>query len=174
MSIIKSAAVIAVGLLAFAGCQKGAQDTTAEETAVRAVNIAWDTAYKAGDADGVSNIYGEGAVVLPPGSPTVVGNDAIREFFASDIAANKAAGMMMSIDEESTVTMSGDLAWQNGTFKVSDASGATVDTGKYLSLLQKQDGKWMLIRDVWNLDSAPEAPPAAAAAAEPAAEPGAS
>ncbi|MGH7943602.1 MAG: YybH family protein [Steroidobacteraceae bacterium] len=174
MNILKTAAVVAVGLVTLAGCQQATQDTAADETAVRAVNLAWDAAYKAGDADGVSNTYAEGAVVLPPGSPTLVGHDAIREFFASDIAANKAAGMMLSIDEESTVTMSGDMAWQNGTFKVNDASGAMVDTGKYLSLLQKQDGKWMLIRDVWNLDSTPEAAPAAAAAAEPAAEPAAS
>ena len=174
MSIIKSAALIAAGLLALAGCQQAAQDVAAEETAIRAVNMAWDSAYQAGDADGVASNYAEDAVVLPPGAATLVGQYAIREFIAGDIAANKVAGMTLSIDEGSTVAMSGDLAWQNGTFKVTDASGAPVSTGKYLSLLQKKDGKWMLIRDAWNLDTAPAAAPEAAAAAEPAAEPAAS
>ncbi len=167
--MLKSAAIVAASLLAFTGCQKATEDLAAEETEIRAVNLAWDAAYKAGDADGVSNTYADDAVVLPPGSPTLVGRAAIREVFAGDIAANKAAGMMLSIDEESSVSRTGDIAWQTGTFKVMDTSGATVDTGKYLSVLQKTDGKWQLIRDVYNLDSGPEE--AAAAAAEPAAEP---
>ncbi|MGH8197574.1 MAG: YybH family protein [Steroidobacteraceae bacterium] len=174
MSNIKSAALIAAGLLALAGCQQAAQDTAAEETAIRAVNIAWSDAYGAGDADGVANTYAEDAVVLPPGSSTLVGRDAVREFIAGDMAANRAAGMTLSLEDASTISMSGDVAWQNGTFRVSDASGATVDTGKFLSVMQKRDGKWQLIRDTWNLDTAPAAAPEAAAAAEQAAEPAAS
>jgi ketosteroid isomerase-like protein len=62
--------------------------------------------------------------------------------------------------------MSGDIAWQTGTFTVTDASGAQIDSGKFLSVLRKKDGKWSLIRDAWNSDT----PPAPAPAAEPAAE----
>ena len=43
-----------------------------------------------------------------------------------------------------------------------DASGAVVDRGKYLAVMQRQaDGKWLMIRDTWNSDSPPPAPPAA-------------
>jgi len=41
--------------------------------------------------------------------------------------------------------------------------GAVVETGKFLSVSRKKDGKWLYIRDTWNADAplAPPAPPAA-------------
>ena len=62
--------------------------------------------------------------------------------------------------------VSGDMAWHSGTFHVAGANGANLGTGKYVEVSRKTDGKWLMIRDVWNND----APPAAAApAAQPAA-----
>jgi ketosteroid isomerase-like protein len=60
--------------------------------------------------------------------------------------------------------VSGDLAWLSGTFSDKDASGATVDEGKYLSVYRRTNGNWLLVRDTWNSDKAlpPPAPPAAA------------
>ena len=43
---------------------------------------------------------------------------------------------------------------------MTDGSGATVDAGKYLSVLEKRDGSWRLLRDIYNSDGA--APKAAA------------
>jgi len=59
------------------------------------------------------------------------------------------------------VGVSGDLAWIWNTFTVTDKAGATVDAGKYLTLAERKDGKWHIIRDIWNSDNSP-APPAAA------------
>ena len=62
--------------------------------------------------------------------------------------------------------VSGDLGWEWNTFTVTDKSGTVVDTGKYVTVYGKKDGKWFIIRDIWNSDM----PPAAAAPAAPAAE----
>ena len=32
--------------------------------------------------------------------------------------------------------------------------GKVVGTGKYLSVLRKKNGKWRIIRDIWNSDPA--------------------
>lgn len=167
MNILKSAAVIAVGLVALAGCQPAAQDTTADEAAIRLSAPAWAASYNAGDTDALVAMYWEDAVCTPPGVSALVGRDAIREYLAADIAATKAAGLTMNIPEGGAVDVSGDLAYEAGTYSVTDASGATVDAGKYLGVLQKRDGKWLYIRDTWNSDNAPA--PAAAPASEPAA-----
>jgi ketosteroid isomerase-like protein len=53
----------------------------------------------------------------------------------------------------SDVGVSGDLAWQWGTYTIADKSGATVETGKFTTLFQRKDGKWMIIRDTWNSDA---------------------
>jgi len=48
----------------------------------------------------------------------------------------------------------------------SPPKGAVVETGKFLSVAPKKDGKWLYIRDTWNADAppglaqAPAAPPA--------------
>lgn len=165
MNILKSAAIIAAGLLVLAGCQKAAPDMAAEMDAVKAVNKAWNENYAAGNADAIAELYAEDAVVLAPGAPTATGREAIRTFLKGDVEGAKAAGISLNISPDSTVEISGDVAWQTGTFTVTDASGTTVDTGKFLSVLCKKDGKWMLVRDAWNSDTPPPAP-----AAEPAAE----
>jgi hypothetical protein len=91
------------------------------------------------------------------------GRAAIREFLAGDSAAVKAAGLTMNIPEAGAVDVSGNLAYEAGAYTVTDASGATVDAGKYIGVFEKRDGKWLYIRDTWNSDNAPA----------PAAEPGA-
>jgi hypothetical protein len=47
---------------------------------------------------------------------------------------------------------------------VHDASGATIDSGSYLSVHRRTNGAWPYIRDIWNSDRAPAAPPPAAPA----------
>jgi len=49
-------------------------------------------------------------------------------------------------------SVSGDLGWEWGTFTVTNKSGATVDKGKYVTVCAKKDGKWLIIRDIWNSD----------------------
>ncbi|HXV40819.1 MAG TPA: SgcJ/EcaC family oxidoreductase [Steroidobacteraceae bacterium] len=164
MNILKSAAIVAAGLIALAGCQK-APDLAAEMDAVKAVNKAWNDNYAAGDAAAIVALYADDAVVLAPGYATASGRDAIRTLIEADVAGAKAAGISLNISPDSTVEMSGDVAWQTGTFTVTDASGATIDTGKFLSVLCKKDGKWMLVRDAWNSDTPPPAPAAEEAAA---------
>jgi ketosteroid isomerase-like protein len=51
--------------------------------------------------------------------------------------------------------VSGDLAYEAGTYTVTSASGAAVDAGKYIGVFQKRDGKWLYIRDTWNSDRPP-------------------
>ncbi len=87
---------------------------------------------------------------------------AIREFIAADTAATKAAGLKLVLGEGIAVGVSGDLAYDAGTYSVVDGSGMAVDKGKYLGVYLKKDGKWRYIRDTWNSDIAPA--PAAAPA----------
>lgn len=163
VNILKTAAIAAVSVLALAACKPAAYDSTADAAEVGQLNQSWAAAYNAGDADGLANLYSDDGVVMPPGVPALVGHEAIRNFIATDSAAAKAAGMTMNI-ASSDMGVTPDLAWDRGTFTVTDASGATVDSGNYVSVIKKVDGKWMLFRDIWNSDKAP------APAAEPAAE----
>jgi uncharacterized protein (TIGR02246 family) len=164
MNGLKKSVVVAAGLLALAGCAQKAPpavDTAADEAAVRAINPTWFKSYNAGDAAGVAALYADDAVLNAPGTPPARGRAAIQDYVAQDIAAAQAAGLKFNAGANVESGVSGDLAWEWNTFSVTDSSGATVDTGKYVTVYARRGGKWMIIRDIWNSD----APPAAAAPA---------
>jgi len=136
MNNIRKLAVIAASFAALAACAKSAPpaaDSAADETAARAVNIAWFKAYNAGDGGGVAALYAEDAVLNAPGAPAARGMASIREYFLKGVAAAAAAGVALVDGPTSDVGVSGDLAWQSGTFKITDKSGAALDAGKYIS-----------------------------------------
>jgi uncharacterized protein (TIGR02246 family) len=154
MKLHKIAAVLAAAatMVTLTAC-KPAGPSTAEMDAIKAVNGAWAEHYNAGDAGAVADLYWENASLMAPGAPASAGRDAIREYLVADIASAKAAGLSMNI-EHGPVNVSGNTAWQEGVFRITDASGATVDAGKYLSVLEKRDGTWRLLRDIYNSDGA--------------------
>ena len=145
------------------------QAASPDETAVRAQTTSWVKAYNAGDAKAVADLYAEDAILLPPGASAAKGKAAILAFATKDIAGSKAAGAVFVVDPKTDVGVSGDMGWESGTYKVT-VKGAVVETGKFLSVSRKKDGKWLYIRDTWNADApiGPPAPAKATAAAAPA------
>jgi uncharacterized protein (TIGR02246 family) len=151
---------IAAAVFAVAGSLAGLAHAaaTADEAAIRAQTTSWEKAYNGGDAKGVAAQYADDALLLPPGASGVSGKAAILEFFTKDIAASKAAGAVFVVNPKTDVGVSGNMGWESGTYKVT-VKGAVVETGKFLSVSRKKDGKWHYLRDTWNAD-APVAPPA--------------
>jgi uncharacterized protein (TIGR02246 family) len=146
-----------------------AADASKEEAAIRAINQAWMKAYNAGDAKAISALYAEKAVLLPPGAPAANGNAAIQAYLAKDSAESAKAGVTLSLSGKPDGGTSGDLAWESGAYVVKAKSGATVESGKYVTVYKKTGGKWFIIRDTWNSDAPPAPASAAPAAAGPAA-----
>src|SRR5260370_9802942 len=92
---LRKLVVLAASLAALAACAKTAPpapDTAADETAARAVNIAWYKAYNAGDGTGVAALYAEDAVLNAPGVPAARGMASIHEYFLKAAPAAAAGG----------------------------------------------------------------------------------
>jgi ketosteroid isomerase-like protein len=159
---------VAAGVIAILSTTMGFAHAagSADESAIRAVNVNWGKAYNGGDAKAVTALYADDAVLLPPGAPSAHGKAAILDFFTKDIADAKAQGAELVLPCESgdrspapsrsqtEVGLSGNVGWEMGYLKVI-VKGAVVDTGKWLSVMHKKDGKWQLIRDTWNMDTPP-------------------
>ncbi len=155
MRMLGKSLLIATGLLALTACAPKPQDTAADEAALKADPVAWMENYNSGNADGIAGQYADDAILMAPGAPSLNGTAAIREFMAADMAKSKAAGLVFKSDATTGVGVSGDIGWLSGIYSVTDASGATVDKGKYLSVYRRINGDWQLIRDTWNSDAAP-------------------
>jgi len=137
-------------------------DTAAEEATLKAMTAAWLDAYNAGDVEKIVAMYTEDAVLMPPHAAVANGHAGIRSFLTADTAAAKAAGVKL-IPGAATAGVLGDMGWESGAYTIADASGATVDSGSYLSVARKSNGKWLLIRDTYNSDRPLPAPDPAAA-----------
>src|SRR5205814_2264297 len=96
-------------------------------------------------------LYTEDAVLMPPHSAVDNGKAAIREWIAKDTAGAKSAGVTL-VPGPATAGVSSDVGWESGSYTVTDASGKTVDSGSYLSVSRKVDGKWLYVRDTFNSD----------------------
>ena len=130
----------------------------ADEGKIRAVSLAWKEAFNTGDTAAVLALYADDAVLAAPGVPAVRGKAAIREYFQQTIAAFKTAGLTVEDAPIGDLRASGDLGFQWMTYRISDQSGAVVDTGKLLTLFQRTNGKWMIVGDTWNSDLEAHAP----------------
>lgn len=168
-------ASLVVVSIALAGCSaaaKPAADTTttamtatpataaaapgmaADQQALRDANAAWYKAYNAHDAAALAALYADDAVLYMPGQAIVRGRDAIKAAYQKDVDASAKANLTSNVGSGSEAGASGDLGWETSTFTVTDKSGKTVDTGKYFTMFARKDGKWWIVRDIWNSDAA--------------------
>jgi ketosteroid isomerase-like protein len=102
----------------------------------------------------LGSMYAEDAIAFPPNADMVKGRAAIQAFWKGLIDAGMKA-TLEPVDTESE----GNLGIEVGKYTILDASGKTVDQGKYVVTWKKGNDGWKLYRDIWN-SSMPAAPPA--------------
>jgi len=153
--------VLAVVLVA-GGIQLAAADPPADVAALHAVDDVWVKSFNTRDADAMAAQYDEHAVLLPPGAPAVHGQAAIRAFFAGMLPEATKGGLEFTLGSKPAGGARGDTGWSSGTYTLKDKAGHVIETGKYLSVSRKKDGKWLYIRDTWNSDGAPASKESAA------------
>lgn len=126
----------------------------ADAAAIREQTENWGKYYNAGDAKGLAGLYADDALLMPPGTTGKRGAAEILAYFEADVAGAKAANVVMHLDPGTEVGISGDLGWESGTYKAT-IDGAVVDSGKFMSVSVKRNGKWLYLRDTWNSDLPP-------------------
>jgi len=160
-------------LLAIAFCSAALTPFAADDSGrIRSGTESWMKSFNAGNAGAVVALYSDDAVLMPPNAPSARGVVAIKEAITKEIAGMKKGGLTIAQGTVDEVGVAGDMAWHSGTYVVKDKAGKAVGAGKFLEAWEKKNGKWRIVRDIWNSDAAPAAPATAAApAATPAPEP---
>jgi uncharacterized protein (TIGR02246 family) len=157
------------GLLAAAFCCVALPALATDEAVrIRAGTTSWMQSFNSGNAGAVAALYSDDAVLMPPNAPPARGVVAIKEAIAKEIAGAKKNAITLASGTVDEVNVAGDMAWHSGSYVVKDKGGKAVDTGKFIEVWEKKNGKWRIVRDMWNTDAAPGAP---SATASPAAEP---
>ena len=112
------------------------------------------SAWLAADAEQITNVYADDAIVLYPNQPAIQGRAAILTYFKNFFQEFRQDNFELLSDE---VEIIGSLAYDRGKYKWKGTpvkGGSTIDDhGKYLVILQQQaDGSWKVLRDMDNSD----------------------
>jgi ketosteroid isomerase-like protein len=151
-------AVLAVAL-AFAGA------AVASEGPLDGKSKEFEDAIRKADMAAISAMYAEDGAILPPNNALVKG----REGIAAYMKGMTDAGLSLKLTSADS-WIDGSLGVRTGSYIVLDKEQKEIDHGKWMEVWRKgADGKWLMVRDMWNSDDPPPPPPPAAPA-EPAAK----
>lgn len=132
-----------------------AADAAADfKAAVDAAGKEFSAAIVAKDAARLGSLYAKDAIAFSPNSEMIKGREAIQAFWKGFMDGGFTAPI-----ETIETELDGKFGIEVGKYTIMDASGKTVDQGKYVVVWKKEDGKWKLYRDIWNTNM-PATPPA--------------
>lgn len=121
-----------------------------EEAAIRRTDAAWLAATAAHDVDSAVSFWADDATIMSPGTPPVVGKDAIRKYVTDSFAM---PGFSISWKTNKIeVSQSGDLAYSTGTSQVSfngpDGKVVTQNGNSAAVWKKEPDRSWKCIVDI--------------------------
>ena len=90
--------------------------------------------------------YADDATSFFQNREPLVGKEAIVYFLKADVSAN--TGSIAFKTNEVFVSNDGNQVVEIGSFKVVDSSETPVNTGNYMSLFEKRNGKYVVVRDM--------------------------
>jgi uncharacterized protein (TIGR02246 family) len=134
-----------------ASAQAAHEAQSADEAAIANFNRRYLKAINDGDIDSVASLTDEGHMMISSGRAPMVGKKALVDAMTRAFATTK---FNESWAPEETV-VSGDLAYQRGTFIVEATPKSGGDTarttGNFLRIYRKQaDGRWLMTHDMFN------------------------
>ncbi len=151
-------------LVAAAFACQPADTSASANAAIDAANAQWPHLTSTGHADSIAEFYAADAVIMPPNMATMKGKDAIKTFFATMNTMDPKPILTLHAD---AVHGAGAMAMERGRWHWAYPAGAKLppgtpaaDSGKYIVHWMQQNGKWMMVDDVWNSDSPLPMPPA--------------
>ena len=119
-----------------------------DETEIRQLVATWMSASKAGDTETVLSLMADDVVFLLPGQPPMIGKEAFAA--ASRPQPGQAPPQIDGKSEIKEIRVVGDWAfmWTQLSVSVTPAGGSPMRrAGHTLSILKKENGRWVLARD---------------------------
>ncbi|HMK17931.1 MAG TPA: nuclear transport factor 2 family protein [Chitinophagaceae bacterium] len=137
------------------------QETSATATAVdkeqikkeiQAKEDAFAELYNTGELKNIG-YYADDATTFFQNRPPLVGKEAIVEFYKSAITST--TNRISFTSKDIFISNDGNQVVEIGYFKVVDSTNAPVNSGNYMSLFEKRDGKYVCVRDMSSSDMPP-------------------
>ena len=144
--------LLAISMLMLAVCV-WAQTSNDAENYIKHSNVAFATAMRTNDIDAMTNTYTADAAFMPPNLPPAHGQNAIRGAWTGFLGQFSSTDVTLTMDD---VQQSGDLAVETGHYMAhlvpKGTTTSVTDSGKYVVVWKKIDGRWKIYRDIFNSD----------------------
>jgi ketosteroid isomerase-like protein len=145
--------IVAASLTACETARTRRPSTAADEAAITEFNKRYLKAINDGDSATLASLTTPEHIMIAPGRPPIVGKEA-------NDAANARVAQTTKIEETwspQETFVSGDLAFQRGTFTVAATPKAGGNTtrvgGTFMRIYKRQaNGEWRMVRDMFNTD----------------------
>ncbi|MBQ5941118.1 SgcJ/EcaC family oxidoreductase [Massilia sp. AB1] len=109
----------------------------------------YEKAWAANDARGLAALFAEDGMALPSNQPPARGRDSIAKAYSG-------GGGMPTFLRVIDYRASGDLATVVGAY---GPAGQALDAGKFVLVLRKVDGRWLIAADIENANMRMGPPP---------------
>jgi len=90
--------------------------------------------------------YADDATTFFQNRPPLIGKEAIVEFYKSAISST--SNKISFTSKDIFVSNDGNQVVEVGYFKVVDSTNTPINTGNYMSLFEKRNGKYVCVRDM--------------------------
>ena len=112
---------------------------------IQAKEDAFAEIYNTGELKNIG-YYADDATTFFPNRPPLVGKEAIVEFYKSAITST--TNRISFTSKDIFISNDGNQVVEIGYFKVVDSTNNPVNSGNYMSLFEKRDGKYVCVRDM--------------------------
>ena len=127
------------------GSAAGGIDKEQIKKEIQAKEDSFAAVYNSGQLRNIG-YYADDAISFFPNTAPLVGKPAIIEFLQADLPTN--ANKITFKTNEVYPSNDGNMVLEIGYFKVVDSANNPVNSGNYMSLFQKKDGKYVVLRDM--------------------------
>jgi len=103
--------------------------------------------YNSGIAKSIG-YYADDAITFSQNSKPLVGKAAIVEYLMSDLKPATKSNKISFTTNEVFVSNDGNQVVEIGYYKVVDSTNIDVNTGNYMVLFEKRNGKYVCVRDM--------------------------
>ena len=90
--------------------------------------------------------YADDATTFFQNRPPLIGKEAIVEFYKSAITST--SNRISFTSKDVFISNDGNQVVEIGYFKVVDSTNTPINTGNYMSLFEKRNGKYVCVRDM--------------------------
>ena len=107
--------------------------------------------YSSGDL-GKIDYYSDDAIVYAQNQAPIVGIDSIRTYLEAGLRASSPGNKISFITNEVRVFNDAEQVLEIGSFRLVDSVDVLINSGNYMILFEKRDGKYVSVREMSTSD----------------------